>query len=645
MSFGWMGVVLRVDLSSRKIVKEPLEEELQLKYYGGRGLNIKFLYDELKPGIDPLGPDNKIIFGAGPCTGTLVPSSQRFTVTTKSPMTGFIGDSNCGSSFGAKLKYAGYDMLIIQGKAERPVYLWIDDDKVELRDAEHLWGKTTCETKGALEVELGDPEVSVISIGPAGEKLVKFASIIGGLGRAAGRTGVGAVLGSKKVKAIAARGTKGVKVANPDLLYEAWREMYAAWHDRPEDEAAFQTLARVGISSAMLVYNMFGCLPTRNYQQGTYEDIHLVTGEHLAEWYFFKPRACFSCPTPCDHRYVIDRGPYIGTYGEGMEMSHTEHFTSRIMVNDLDPAVKISALCDEYGVDQVEMAQVIGFAMECFDKGILTKEDTGGLRVEWGDAAASIKLTEMTAYREGFGDLFAEGVKRASEKIGKGAGDIVTSVKGMAISTRDGRPSKAWALGYAVASRGADHCRTMMLSECVIGGGAQGFDPIQGEVFGVPGTSVDPLAEEGKAQMVKWYEDVRAFQNCMEMCSFATICYDSKLGLAGTMAKFYCTVTGRVLNTEDVMHIGERIVNLERAFNVREGLTRKDDTLPKRFLEESLPDGPGKGQTVKLEPMLDEYYQLRGWQKDTGFPTREKLEELYLKEVADELESMGRLGV
>jgi len=251
---------------------------------------------------------------------------------------------------------------------------------------------------------------------------------------------------------------------------------------------------------------------------------------------------------------------------------------------------------------------------------------------------------EMTAFREGFGDVFAEGVKRASERIDKGAEDIVMSVKNMAISTRDGRASKAWALGYAVAARGADHCRSIMSAEGVIFGSAQGFDPAQGEVLEVPGTSVDPLTEEGKAWMVKWYEDLRAFQNCMETCVVTTTRYLKTLGLPGTLAKFYSVVTGRVLNAEDVMHIGERMVNLERAFNVREGLTRKDDTLPKRFLEEPLPDGPAKGQTVKLEPMLDEYYQLRGWEKDTGFPTRGKLDELDLKEVADELESMGRLG-
>ena len=644
MSFGWAGTVLRVDLSSHKIVKEPLDEELQLKYCGGRGLNSKFLYDELKPGIDPLGADNKIIFGTGPCNGTLVPASQRFTISTRSPISGFLGDSNCGSAFGAKLKYAGYDLLIIQGKAESPVYLWIDDDKVELRNAKHLWGKTTYESKSAIETELGDPEVSIVSIGPAGEKLVKFASIIGDLGRAAGRTGTGAVLGSKNVKAIAVRGTKGVKVANKDLLYEAWREMYAAWHERTEDEAAYQSWAVMGANAGMIPYNTFGCLPTKNYLQGTYQDIHFISGQRLAEWYFFKPKACFSCTTPCDHHFVIDRGPYVGTYGEGIELAQTEHFTSRIMNNDLDVMVKMSALCDEYGMDAMEMAHVLGFTMECFDKGILTKEDTGGLRVEWGDMAASLKLIEMTCHREGFGDLFWEGVKRAADRIGKGAEDIVVSVKNMAISTRDGRPSKAWALGYAVAARGADHCRSCMFAECIFAGGERGFDPLKGEVL-AHGSSVDPLAEEGKAQMVKWYEDIRAFQNCMETCWINNQYYPKELGLPATMAKVFNAVTGRALSAEDTMQIGERIVNLERAFNIREGLTRKDDTLPKRFLEETLPDGPGKGQKVKLEPMLDEYYQLRGWEKDNGFPTRKKLDELDLKEVADELESMGKLGI
>jgi len=642
MSFGWMGIVLRVDLSSRKIVKEPLEKELQLKYCGGRGLNTKFLYDELKPGIDPLGPDNKIIFGTGPCCGTLVPSSQRFTVSTKSPITGFLADSNCGSSFGAKLKYAGYDMLIIQGKAERPVYLWIDDDKVELRDAEHLWGKTTYETKGALEVELGDPEISVLSIGPAGENLVKFACIIGDLGRAAGRT-VGTVLGSKNVKAIAARGTKGVKVANPDLLLEAWQEMYAAWHDRPEDEAQFQAYVTMGQNGPMILYNESGFLPTKNYLQGTYEDIDLVTGERLAERYFYRPKACFSCPTACDHHFVVDKGPYAGTYGEGIELGQSEHFSSRLMINDLDSVPKMTALCDELGMDQMEMAHIIGFTMECFDKGILTKEDTDGLTVKWGDMAASLNLIQKTAYREGIGDVFAEGVERASKRIGRGAEDIVLDVKGITISTRDPRGSKAWALGYAVAARGADHCRSLVM--CEFGpNSVQGFDPVRGEVLGVPGTSVDPLVEEGKAQIVKWYEDVRSFQNCMEMCIFSSHRYPREVGMAEMMAKFYGAVTGIVLSAEDVMHIGERMVNLDRAFNVREGLTRKDDSLPKRFLEEPMPDGPAKGQTVKLEPMLDEYYQLRGWERDTGFPTREKLEELGLKQVADELEGMGRCG-
>ena len=334
----------------------------------------------------------------------------------------------------------------------------------------------------------------------------------------------------------------------------------------------------------------------------------------------------------------------MGTYGDSMELAQTEHFSSRIMNNDLDLTVKMSALCDQYGMDMMEMANIIGFVMECFDKGILTKSDTDGLRVEWGDGAASLQLIEMTARREGFGAVFAEGVQRAAEKIGEGAKDITTSVKNMTISTRDGRPSKAWALCYAVAGRGADHCRSMIMSECVFSGGELGFDPVQGEVFGMPDTTVDPLVEEGKARIVEWYENVRSFENCMENCLFSTFRYPRNLGIPGVLAKFYNAVTGCSLSAKDVMHIGERIINLERAFNVREGLTRKDDTLPKRFLDEVLPDGPGKGQTVKLEPMLDEYYQLRGWEKDTGFPTRKKLEELDLKEVADELESMGRCG-
>lgn len=638
---GWMGLILRVDLSQEEIVKESLPEEIALKFAGGRGLNSKFLYDELKPGVDPLGPANKIVIGTGPCNGTLVPGSTRFTVSFKSPLTGFLGDSNSGGTLGVALKYAGYDMLIIQGIAKRPSYLWIDDDKVELRNAEHLWGKTTGETRRAIESEIGDPGISVISIGPAGEKLVKMACLIGDLGRAAGRAGGGAVFGAKNLKAIAVRGSKGVRVANPRLLEEAWQEMYRAWHDDPD---YYDDFTRIGTPGLMIPYNRDGILPTKNYLQGTYEDVELVSGQNMADWYFFKPKACFSCPVPCQHHYVIDRGPYAGEYGEGMELGQIEHFSSRLMINDLAFVAKASIVCNEYGLDVMEVAQLIGYVMEGFEKGILTSEDTGGLRIEWGNKDAALRLIDMVASRKGIGDLFAQGIKIASEKIGKGSEAFIQVIKGLTVPTRDPRGAKGWGLAYAVASRGADHCRTSIVSEGLTAIRLKlGFDPVKGEVQGEPGNFLDPLIEEGKGGVVKWYEDVRGFQNCMEMCLF--ISNKNQIGLAETLCKFYNAVVGSNLSKADCLRIGERIINLERAFNIREGLSRKDDTLPKRFLEEPLPDGPAKGHIVNnLDAMLDEYYEDRGWDKETGFPTREKLDELGLKEVADDLGRMNRLA-
>lgn len=634
---GFCGTILRVDLTKKQIYREPLKKEMAYKYAGGKGLNLKILYDELTPSIDALGPDNKVIFGVGPCNGTLVPGSCRFTITTKSPMSGFIGDSNSGGSLGAELKYAGYDIVIIQGKAERPQYLFIDDNTVELRDAHHLWGKSTQETRRVIEMETANPEVCVASIGPAGENLVKFASVTTDLGRTSGRPGIGAVLGSKNLKALAVRGTKGVKVAHPDILEETTQQVFQAWR---EDRAHYEALSRCGTSTLMKIYNKFGVLPTKNYQRGTFDRIQLVTGERLSEQYFVRPKSCFSCPVPCDHLYVIDSGPYLGVYGEAFELSQLEHFSSRLMIDDLDFVVKASALCNEYGIDMLEMAQLIAYAMECFDHGILTTKDTGGLRVEWGKADASLELINMTVHRKGIGDLFAEGVKKASELVGKGSERFSLTVKGLTISTRDPRGCKGWGLGYAVSSRGADHCRQLAVSELP---GAAGFDPARGEVLHEFRKDLDPLSEKGKGNLIKWYEDVRSFQNCMEVCLFSLERYPKELGLPGTLAKLYNAVTGLELSEKDIMKIGERLVNLERAFNIREGLTRGDDTLPRRFLDEPLPDGPAKGQVVKLEPMLDEYYELRGWDKNSGFPTMEKLVEIDLEKVAEELEGMGRL--
>jgi aldehyde:ferredoxin oxidoreductase len=647
---GWTGTILRVNLSNGKITKEPLQEETAHKFVGGRGLNINILYNETKPGIDPLGAENKLILGAGPCNGTLVPANSRLTISARSPATGLLGCSNSGGVFGAEIKYAGYDAIIVEGKSEKPVYLWIEDDNVEVRDARQLWGKTATGARKILQREVGHPDIGVVGIGPAGENLVSFASITSDWGRTHGKTGMGAVMGSKKLKAIAVRGTKGVKVANSDRLEEASKELLRDWRDNKvvigHPEITMEKVARIyrdyGQTFFVLPLNeVFETLPIKNYQQGNWGDkAHPLYPDPLKDRYYLKPRACFSCFLPEDRTYVITEGPFAGTSGIGLYCMQPYSLGSIMGINDSDVMVRATALCDQYGLDVSMVGVTIAWAMECFEKGILTEQDTGGLRLEWGDSDLVLKLIEMIAYRQGIGALFAEGVKIASEKVGKGSEKFAMHVKGLALDDMDLRAHKGWALGCAVAARGAEHCMAMPQAEMGMGGWDP--DPMRGEIW--DGEKVDFKTEKDKGKIVKWLEDIRAFQNAMEVCILVYFMpYAPSIGQPAMCAKFYNAVTGLEINGHDVLRIGERIVNLEKAYNIREGWTRKDDTLPYRFLKEKIPAGPAKGQVVDLEPMVDEYYRERKWDK-SGLPTKEKLVELGLEEIADDLKGMGKLG-
>lgn len=631
---GWIGSILRVNLTSMRITKEPLDKEIANRFIGGRGLSARILFDETKPGTDPLGADNKLILGAGPCNGTRVPGSSRLSLTAKSPMTNMYGTSSASGPIGAKLKYAGYDAVIVEGRASKPVYLWIDDDNVELRDARQLWGKTTQITRRILQRDVGHPDAGVICIGPAGENMVRFACVISYLGRAFGKCGMGAVMGSKKLKAIAVMGTKGVKVAHPKLLEEAAREMLRDWKSLEE---GFRERLVYGMTTFQERTNALGIMATKNYQYGTFPEGEPLYAQHVMENHFLSnPKACFSCCAPCDKIHVITKGRFKGTWGIGIEAVGQWCWGNLMAVNDLEVAVRGSSLCDMYGVDCTEIGVLIPWVMECFEKGILTEKDMGGLRLEWGNGDAALKLLDMITYRQGIGDVLAEGVKRASEHVGKGTEKFAMHVKGSSIDTGDPRALKGWALGHAVASRGADHCMGMLLSEL----GMAKWDPSRGEVR--DGQSVDPYSEENKAVMRKWAEEVYAILNCLHTCEYV-YGYLPQIGFAAHEAKLYKVVTGLEMSDKDMMFIGERIVNLEHAYNIREGWFRKDDTLPERFLQETLPDGPAKGQVVNLEPMLSEYYSIRGW-NNLGLPTKIKLLELGLEKAATELESMGKLG-
>lgn len=630
---GYMGRVLRVNLTTGKVAKEPLDTKFSKKYIGGRGFNSRILYDSLEPNVDALSPGNIVIISSGPCCCTEVPGSQRFTVTSKSPLNGLHGDSNSGGSFGVKLKQAGYDIMIIEGQAGSPVYLWIDNDNIELRSAEHLWGKTTRETNRAIIREVRDPNISTISIGIGGENQVRIACIISDLGRGIGRCGMGAVFGSKKIKAISARGEKGVTVANPQVLVRMTGDHREAWKRKSQ---VLEHRVKYGPFVGWRRYRDFGMVPTKNFQEGTFDEWKLM--EQTWEEYFFKLKACFSCPAGCNHMWVIDKGPYAGTYGEGAELSVPGDFGPRIGNSDLGVALKAATLCDEYGIDYFDTAGVIGYAMECFQRGILTEKDTGGLRLEWGNANAILGLIEMISHRKGIGAILSQGLVRASEEIGRGSEKYALHVKGLALPMRNVRGSKAWGLGFAVSSRGACHVR----SHAPEAFPDEYWDSAIQPIFRNYNNPTNPVTEEGKAAITKWYEDLSAFKNSMEICLFSLFSWMGSV--PSMMATFYNSVVGSDINEAELLQAGERIVNIERAFNLREGLLRKDDTLPDRMLKEPLPDGPAKGQVVDIDSMVEEYYQLRGWEKDSGFPTKDKLLELGLEDVAEDLEKIGKLS-
>jgi aldehyde:ferredoxin oxidoreductase len=647
MMYGWMGSILKVNLTNGKTVKEPLEEALAHDYIGGRGINTKILYDETNLGVDPLGPENKLIIGAGPCNGTGVAANSRLTLTAKSPLTGFLGSSNSGGVFGAEIKYAGYDAIVIGGKSEKPVYLWIDNDHVELRDAGNIWGKTAVEARKIIQREVGHPDIGVLGIGQAGENLVSFASVTSDWGRSNGKTGMGAVMGSKQLKAIAVRGNQGIKVARREAIEKTNEELLRHWRDNEtvvlHPDITMAKVAKIykdyGSTFYITVENdVFGSLPIKNYQEGTWDEkAHPLYPQGLKEKYYLKPKSCFSCFLPDDRGYVITEGPYAGTWGTGLQNMQMYSLGTMIGINDPDVMVRATALCDRYGMDVSMIGGIIAWGMECYEKGILTEKDTGGLKLEWGNNEVALKLIEMIAYRKGIGNLFSEGVKKAAETVGQGSEKFAMHVKGSAIDFPDLRAHKSYALGAAVASRGADHC--MNFSQIEMGFGGWDPDPMKGEIW--DGEKVDPKSEEHKGKMVKWLEDLRAFQNCMQVCLFV---YFLPLPFASQpeiCARYHNAVTGLDLAPKDVLHIGERIVNLEKAYNIREGWTRKDDSLPDRFLKEPLPSGAAKGNVVDLDSMINEYYNEREWDQ-SGWPAREKLRNLGLDTVAEDLEDMGK---
>jgi len=618
------GSILRVNLTDGTVQRQPTEEHLARAFLGGRGLNVKRLWDELPAHTDGLSPENMLVFGVGPLVGTTFPGGARFNVTAMSPQTGILGDSNAGGFFGPELKFAGYDQVIIQGRAAHLVYLWIKDDVVELRDARGLWGQDVWQATEAIRQELGDPDIQVATVGQGAENGVRFAGLFVNLNRAAARTGMGAVMGSKNLKAVAVRGSGSFPVADMARFSKIIERLDEAIYNHPE----YEIRCRLGTTKLLKALNSIGALPTRHFQGGCFEAVDAVSGEAIEALYKIKSKACFACTIPCSRFLVVDDPRFPGLWLEGPEYEPLAGFTARVGNADLPLALKCVDLANRYGLDAIALSEVIAWAMECTQRGLLTREEAGGLDLTWGNGEAILALIHQVAHREGFGDLLADGVRTAAERLGRGSEEFALHGKGLEVFQADVRTIKAYGLGNAVSSRGADHLRSEPWFEF-------SNDPEEGvRRYGIPETAFR-LEYKGKGLVVKHFEEMAAISDATGVCK-NTYNNMEVLDWEGT-AELLEAATGWDFTGEEVRRIGERIVNLERLFIAREGITRADDTLPRRFLEEPLPEGGGSsaGSVLELEPMLDEYYRARGWDVETGLPTEEKLSELGLGRSVD----------
>ena len=600
MSKGWHGKLLRVDLSAGTCKVEALNEQWAKEFLGGRCLASKYLVEEVPADVDALSPDNKLIFATGPLTGTYGAANGRYMVVTKSPLTGTIASSNAGGYFPSELRYAGYDMIIFEGKSAHPVYLQIHNDQVKLVAALHLWGKPTQEAEDAILAEFhGDAKVACI--GPAGEKQVLFANIMNDKHRAAGRSGVGAVMGSKNLKAVAVRGTGGVKVADPKGYRDAAMESYGMLRQNP---VTSEGLGALGTPILVNVINQAGSLPTRNFQTGTFEGAEAISGEQLAATYLKRNKSCMGCFIGCGRVTKLSGARFSGE-GEGPEYETIWALGATCGVDDLAAITKANYICNENGMDTITAGATVACAMELFEKGLI-KEEEIGQPLPFGDADAMVQMIELMATGEGFGAKLAQGSYRLAESYG--APELSMTVKKQEFPAYDGRGIQGMALQYATSNRGACHVRGYLVSP---------------EILGLP-EKLDPQAIEGKATWAKIFQDFTAVVDSSGVCLFTTF----GIG-APQFAKFCSTATGEDFSEEKILELGDRIYNLERLFNLKAGVDPSQDTLPKRLLEEGLPDGPNKGAVARLSEMLPEYYEVRGWSAE-GVPKDEKLQTLGL---------------
>ena len=605
--------MLVVDLSNGKWEFEKIPRKWTKDFLGGRGINSKLLFDNVPKGVNPLEPENVLIIGSGLLTGTVVPASSRFTISAKSPLTGGLGDANSGGFFGPEMCFAGLHHLLFRGKSPNPVYIVIQDERIDIRDARSLWGKTVREADAGIKKEMGTDEVQILLIGPAGENLSPIASVMNNLSRAAARGGVAAVMGSKNIKAIVVKGSKGTFVRDKDSTFALLKEIQGLLDADPW----FRMFSHAGTTGLTENYNGMGVMPIRNFQEGALKEIGPLSSREFLLHFAKKRKSCFHCPIQCSHFYSVG----AECSEEGLEYESIGALGPRCGNFDFATILKANALCNRLGLDTIGAGDAIGFLMECHQRGLVSKGDADGLDLSWGNGETILKLLQKIAFREGIGGLLAEGSAQAAKKIGGGAEKLAMHVKGQAIIAADPRGLKAWGLGYAVSSRGACHLRALPVAEY------SATPEIAKKLWGTE-SAADRFAHLGKGRLVRWCEDMRVLSDALGLCRFFT---RTTFLFPEQLARLIPYGVPMEFTPEELMEAGERINNLERLFNIRQGMSRKDDTLPERFLTEALTEGPSKGKVVDLEIMLDEYYEAREWDRKTGYPRPATLRRLGLE--------------